>query len=136
MEAPAKNTGKKSAKKTAVEKVSPVDEVLAKYTAGGWETMRGGNSVDIIARRGKRYQFVQVVPADKSDEPAWTGEARNVFVQNALSNNAEPIQALISISKARDGSTKTAIKFTNCNLGTTVKIGGGPKAKTAAAKKE
>lgn len=125
--------GKKSSKAAAAPKISIVDEVQTRYEAAGWQTMRGGNAVDIIARRDKRYQFIQVIPAESASDPAWTGEARNSFVQNALSNNAEPIHALVATSKARDGSTKVKVSLSNTNLGSAVKLVAPRAAKSASA---
>lgn len=95
--------------------------------------MLGGGSVHLIARRGNRLHFVQVVPVDKVDEPAWTGEARNSFVQNALSNDAEPIHAVVKVHKARAGGFTYKITMTNVNLSTTVIIARSKAAKGGAA---
>lgn len=72
--------------------VSTVTNIMARYTAEGWNTIIVPTAalMDFIAVRGDRMHFVKVFAAD-APEPSvgW----RNQYIQNAMSNSAEPVFA-------------------------------------------
>lgn len=104
------------------------------YDAAGWKTISvyplRSAPVDIIAkkdvtvdgRRRTRFHFVQVVPAEAKDTGKFIGVQRNEFVQNALSNQAEPIHANISAERKRDGTQKIKCVLLNVNTAAGVRI--------------
>lgn len=72
-----------------------------KYTENGWTVIRPAGSInDIIAQRGKKYHFVQVVSDTETDNIKYQGIAKNSFIQNAFSNGAIPVYAHVTGKKA------------------------------------
>lgn len=75
--------------------------VTADYTAAGWSTIPTNTINDMIAHKmssaGKQtMHFIQIgISGDKR----FTGEIRNAFVQNAFSNGATPIHAIVDVEK-------------------------------------
>lgn len=98
--------------------------VAAAYIAAGWQVMimPAGIINDIIAQKGVKLHFCQVVV--NSADPKYQGLPKNTFIQNAFSNGAIPIHAVIDTQ----GGTK--ISFTDANLNTRV-IVAAPKAPVA-----
>lgn len=99
----------------------PVEVVIARYKEKGWTTIRAnGGQNDIIAnsapnKHGKtKMHFIQVMTPETAGDARYSGESRGQFVQNAFSNSAEPIHAVVN---ARRG-----ISLTNVNSGTAVRL--------------
>lgn len=99
---------------------SPIDTVLAKYRKHGWVAFcpPGGSTNDIIAQNGRRLHFVQVTTSETKNDSKYTGLAQNTFIQNAFSNAACPVYAIIT--DGRPG----AIIFINVNENVRVLIRG------------
>lgn len=68
-----------------------VASTATKYSGEGWQTLTMPNCarMDIVAVRGDRIHFIKVVTEENKPSDGW----RNQFIQNALSNAAEPIFA-------------------------------------------
>lgn len=89
---------------------SVIGFVLSKYRLEGWEVLMAPPTapMDLICVRSSRFHFVKVLGgAEPSD-----GE-RNQFIQNAMSNRAEPIFATVEGEK---------MDLKNINEGTRVQI--------------
>lgn len=98
-----------------------VASTIARYAAEGWSTLvvPTATLMDFIAVRGERMHFVKVIAADAAEPSVgW----RNQYIQNAMSNSAEPIFAA-----AADGT------LTNINEGRRVVIAKRGTASTTAA---
>lgn len=66
-----------------------IASTVAKYSAEGWNTLIvPAPLIDFIAVRADRMHFVKIVIGDQPSV-GW----RNQYIQNALSNNAEPVYA-------------------------------------------
>lgn len=122
--------------KVAPVRVDPVQEVINKYNKSGWVAMRApeGTLNDVLARKDKRFHFVQVLTKDNAADPKFTGLQRNNFVQNAFSNGADPVYAFLTVKSTRQG-TAAKITFENVNLNRTVIIGGKRPAEPEPADK-
>ncbi len=83
------------------------DEIVARYETEGWRTLvtPANAQMDFIAVRGDRMHFVKAI----GETPPSDG-IRNQYIQNAMSNAAEPVFA------AADGT------LTNVNEGRRVVI--------------
>ena len=84
--------------------------VLSKYRLEGWEVIMAPATapMDIICVRGTRFHFVKVLGGA---EPLY-GE-RNQFIQNAMSNTAEPVFATVEGEKM---TLKNINEGTRCNI--------------------
>ena len=101
-----------------------VNAVLDKYTHAGWSAHQPSGGVNhIIAYRGKRLHFIQVVTPETASSPEYQGGGIpcNTFVQNAVSNSAEPIHALVSVKHGRE-----SVSLTNVNDNSRVVIASRP----------
>lgn len=67
------------------------------YIMNNWTVVRMKGSCDLIASRGDRRHFVQVV--DNPEDPKYNGVNLNAFVQNAMSHSAAPVQAMCKNGK-------------------------------------
>jgi len=100
---------------------SPIGAIVDKYVAAGWSVMRMPSTnglVDIVAtkaasssRHKERLHFIQYVHDDAATR--YTGEARNVFVQNAFSNGAVPVHARVVFSKKSESAPKVTLQDVN-----------------------
>lgn len=102
----------------------PVDVVISKYAKYGWTTLRpppGTN--DLIAQKGNKLHFVRVVTEETADDVRFHGLPKNEFVQNAMSNSAQPIFARVS---GKPGAFK--VTFEDVNTARRVIIGAARRA--------
>lgn len=99
---------------------TPAEIVAAKYAKKGWQVMSfsvGYN--DLIAKSApnkqghSRVHFIQVMTPETENDARYGREARGQFVQNAFSNNAEPVYALVK---------KQKVSLTNVNLEKRVRL--------------
>lgn len=99
-----------------------VAEVIKKYAEAGWTAIRApkNSTNDVIAQKGPRYHFVQVVTPENSADVKFQDLPKNTFIQNAFSNSATPVYAKISRKSAN-----VKISFEDANTGGRVLI---PKA--------
>ena len=123
----------------------PISAVVAKYKDAGWDAIRtppGSGTVDIIACKNEqrevkgvmklvktKFHFVQVMTDKTQTDAKYQGEARNAFVQNAFSNAADPIFALVVQSRGRNPEpgeskwiTKTRVTLRNVNSDSAVRV--------------
>jgi hypothetical protein len=109
-----------ASKQIAPKPVDNIAAVRAKYAEFGWTAFAAPTESlnDIIAQKGKKLHFVQVITPETADSAKHTGLAKNTFIQNAFSNGAAPIYATIVV-KPRT----TQITFENINDNTQVIIG-------------
>lgn len=102
------------------------------YIAAGWNVMvvypiKG--MTDIIAKKSPsgessgrhRFHFVQVVPQEARDTGKFIGQQKNEFIQNALSNQADPIHAVVTTELKR-GEYKLKLSPSNPNTNTAVRL--------------
>ncbi len=106
--------------------ISPVNDVINKYTAYGWTVIRPSGTAlnDLIAQKNKRLHFIQVVTDEASARHS--GLAKNTFIQNAFSNSAQPIYAHVTYSSKLNEDNhpvRTDIVFEDVNQNTRVIIG-------------
>ena len=93
---------------------NPIDSVVEKYKEAQWEIIRGGGIVDLIARRveekitksGKksaktRFHYIRVLTKETENDVINRGEGAKNFVQNAFSNAAEPIFAMVTTTRTK-----------------------------------
>jgi len=105
-----------------------VEFVINKYKENGWEVMipPQGTIVDIIARSDKKFHHVQVIT--NPEDPRAVAIAKNTFIQNAFSNGAIPVHALVKMSNKRgpDGArvATASVTFKDVNLSSRVIVGG------------
>jgi hypothetical protein len=128
---PQKKRSRTTDKKQTITPSAAVNAVLDKYTTTGWSAHQPSGGVNhIIAYRGKRLHFIQVVTPETVDSPEYQGGGIpcNTFVQNALSNSAEPIHALVSTKHGH-----TTVSLTNVNDNSRVVIASRPTKPPAAA---
>jgi hypothetical protein len=93
-----------------------VAQVVAKYTQNGWHAFPVAGSInDIIAQKDSKLHFVQVLTPETSAEPRFQGIPKNEFVQNATSNKAVPVHALVEHCVKRNGAHKWTIALENIN---------------------
>jgi hypothetical protein len=86
------------------------DAIIKKYTDAGWIAFcppKGINNV--IAFKPGRMHFIKIVRSVDDG----VGIPKNTFIQNAFSNSADPIYAVV-------GPKSAAIKLVNINLNTRV----------------
>ncbi len=103
---------------------NPIEAVAAKYVENKWQVMiMQGTINDIVAKRNDRYHFIQVVPSDKVDDMRYHALAKNSFIQNAFSNNAIPVHALVTIINGRSGA-RAKITLEDVNAQTRIICGG------------
>lgn len=86
--------------------MTSIGSIVARYTSEGWEALivPAVALMDFIAVRGDRMHFVKVFAPD-APEPSvgW----RNQYIQNAMSNSAEPVFStgaegvLVNINESR-----------------------------------
>jgi len=78
---------------------------------------------DIIAKKNgaKRFHFVQVMPAEAAGTGRYIGQQKNDFIQNALSNQADPVHAIVS-TELRRGEYKIRLSFSNPNTDAAVRL--------------
>lgn len=70
-----------------------IQKVSDYYIANGWETLVLQQTYcDLIAKKGTKIHFVKAITDDNIDKYLLT---KNVFVQNAFSNNATPVYAKV-----------------------------------------
>lgn len=98
--------------------LTPVDLVASLYKENQWIVMIVGGMNNIIAQKNNKLHFVQVVTCLKSTK--YNGIARNEFIQNAFTNDATPIHAIVTDQK---------VEFINVNINEIVKIAPKPKDK-------
>lgn len=109
----------------APPKIDPVAATAEKYASNGWTVIRPTNSTnDLIASRAGRLHFVQVLTPTTRDDARYKGIPRNEFIQNAFSNGAAPIHALVVTTavRAAPGTFNTKITFEDVNADTRVLI--------------
>mgnify|MGYP001551361811 CR=1 FL=1 len=91
-------------------------QLVEKYRECGWSIYHVSSINDFIAHRSRglatQTHFIQLIKGP--DDPRLASEAQNAFIQNAFSNNAEPIHATSAGSKK--------IKLVNINEGTVLKM--------------
>jgi hypothetical protein len=122
---------------TAADPTADIAAVVAKYTEFGWQAIRAprGGMNDIVASKGTRFHFVQIVTKETLEDPKFHGMPKNNFIQNAFSNGAAPIYAHVvkSSCKNADGTRGQRIKITfeDVNLGGRVIIGGNRREDAA-----
>ena len=81
------------------KKVRGVTDSIIKYESAGWSPthLASKAQMDIFATKGEgnkqRIHFVKVIDKDLMPEPSI--EETNQYIQNAFSNNAEPIYAYV-----------------------------------------
>lgn len=103
--------------------VPTILSVTERYTAEGWRVLivPAGSQMDFIAVRDSRMHFVKIILADVSASAATntptstptpavipTGQ-RNQFIQNAMSNSAEPIFAMPDGSLVNTNEDRRAV---------------------------
>ena len=109
-----------------------VTQVANAYTAAGWNIIivypiRG--MVDIIAKKNiigestsrYRFHFVQVVPIEARETGKFIGQQKNDFIQNALSNQADPIHAIVTAELKR-AEYKFKLSLNNPNTNAAVRL--------------
>ncbi len=105
--------------------------VVEKYEQHGWGVFRiNGGINDIIAQKGNKLHFVQVVPVEKGEDARFTGIARNTFVQNALSNNAIPVHGYVKTKNKKTPTGKVpvmSVVFDDVNTGSRLILGKSSK---------
>jgi len=76
---------------------------MNKYVNAGWviHVPSGRGINDFIASKRGRLHFVKCMKEESTNSPAFTGLARNTFIQNAFSNNATPVYAIVGNNKVR-----------------------------------
>lgn len=114
-----------AAKKPAkAPRIDPIKEVRNKYTLSGWTviTPPKGGPVDLIASRMGKLHYVRVKPIERGDEPKYHGEAKNDFIQNAMSNTAIPVFATVHAARSPTAAKTVPVRITfeNVNLATSV----------------
>ncbi len=119
---------KKPVVRPVVRQLSPIEYVCIKYAEHGWTVINppAGGINDILAQKGPKLHFVQVVTSANIDQQRYHGEAKNAFIQNAFSNMAQPIFG--HVVSSRNGASVT---FGDVNLGTRVIIGAKKTEPTA-----
>jgi hypothetical protein len=114
----------------AKSKLSPADllsATLEKYHELGWVAFQAPKASlnDIIAQKGKKLHFVQIVTKETIDGPRHQDIAKNTFIQNAFSNSAMPIYAHVVVATKRgEPPAIRSITFENVNDSSRVIIGG------------
>lgn len=98
--------------------LTPVSLVASVYKENQWNVMIVGGICNIIAQKNNKLHFVQVVTCLKSAK--YNGIARNEFIQNAFTNDATPIHAIVTDQK---------VEFINVNINEIVEIVPKPKDK-------
>ena len=94
-ETPKKSTKSEPPRK----KIRSITDTLLKYEGVGWSAthLASKAQMDIFATKGEgnkqRVHFVKVIDKDIMKEPSI--EETNQYIQNAFSNNAEPIFAYV-----------------------------------------
>jgi len=106
--------------------INPTEDVINKYIAYGWTVIRppSGSMNDLIAQKGKKLHFVQIVVDATSARHQ--GMAKNSFIQNAFSNSAQPVfaHATYSTKLGEDNRPLHAnVTFEDVNQNTRVIIG-------------
>ncbi len=107
----------------AIVRADPMASVKAAYTDYGWTIIEHRGINDIIAHRGERLHFIQVITAETANDVRFQQESRNIFIQNAFSNQAEPIYAHVVITLGRDRVERATVTFQNVNTNARVIIG-------------
>jgi hypothetical protein len=126
----------------AVDPTADITAVVAKYTEFGWQAIRAprGGMNDIVASKGTRFHFVQIVTKETLEDPKFHGNPKNNFIQNAFSNGAAPIYAHVVKSSCKnvDGTRGQRVKITfeDVNLGGRVIIGGNRRAEDVGDKND
>lgn len=83
----------------AKRRTKAINDTRIKYEAAGWSAtyLSGKAQMDIFATRGEgtkqKIHFIKVIDFDIMTEPST--EETNQYIQNAFSNNAEPIYAYV-----------------------------------------
>lgn len=100
-------------------KVEPKKAAVAAYAAAGWQVMIMPTGIinDIIAQKGNKLHFCQVVV--NAADAKYQGLPKNTFIQNAFSNGAIPVHAMVAPA---DASGLIKIVFTDANLNTRVVV--------------
>jgi len=118
---------RKKPAKTAAVQFDFVGHAMRRYVDGGWNTFKSqpGSINDFVAYRGTKAHFVRVVPSSSAEDSRYTGESKNSFIQNALSNNATPVFAKVKpVAKKGDVIPSGAdVTFNNINGGARVIVG-------------
>jgi hypothetical protein len=114
---------------------SPVNDVYQRYVAAGWVVIvPPALSINhLIAGRGKKMHFVQVLTQNTMSNEMFQGLPMNTFIQNAFSNGAVPIHAYVRVVKTTPDSVFTVVTFHDVNQNTKVIIAKKPPATTAPA---
>ena len=100
-----------------MQKTDCIKATVAKYVENDWTVIRPLDGVnDIVAQRGKKYHFVQVVPTCAIDNVKYQGIAKNSFIQNAFSNGAIPVYAHVN------GKKTLKVTFEDVNANTRIII--------------
>lgn len=109
-------------KKKRVPKEKPFDVIAAvglKYQSAGWTAYQPkvGGINDLIASKGDKLHFVQVVLSTDLENMRYKDVAKNTFIQNATSNSAIPVYATITIAqrKGEPGPCAEKINFEDVN---------------------
>ncbi len=91
--------------------------VCDSYQSKGWTVIKlpKGGINDIIAANKTKVHFVQVLTKKSVNFQKYNGLAKNTFIQNAFSNNAIPVHAIVYPDTSE-------ILFQDVNLGSSVVI--------------
>jgi hypothetical protein len=117
------------------EHPSAAEEVMKKYKDNGWAVMvpPGKNINDIIAQKGKKMHFVQIIDAKSEQSARYSDVARNTFIQNAFANAAIPVYAHVSFHKSKTTAGRHIINsnvtFEDTNLNSRIVIRKSPEKK-------
>jgi hypothetical protein len=100
-----------------------VGEVMKKYIEGGWSVYKNGGISDLVATKSGRWHYIKVAPDADKDAPTINGEFKSAFVQNAVSNNAEPVYALVShVMRNIDGVKTPTTQIRTVDVNTTGRV--------------
>ncbi len=104
-----------------------INIVAKKYLAGGWNVLSTprGTINNLMANKGSRVHFIQIILPGHENDARYQGLAKNTFIQNAMSNGAQPIHAKLKLS----GNTYS-ISFMNINIEGRCLISGSQQSQT------
>lgn len=128
--APGKAKKTETAKLPPIIRIDPITSVKSAYTEHGWTIIERGGINDIIAHKNERLHFTQVVTAETINGVRYQQESRNIFIQNAFSNQAEPIYAHVVTTLGRDRVEHATVTFQNVNTNARVIIGSNKRPQT------
>lgn len=102
---------------TKAERTKYARRVLKdKYTQNGWAVHKLRNCInDYIAFQKHRLHFIQI-NINNDTSAKFTGEAKSMFIQNAMSNGARPVYANIIYEN------KITITYIDANTGEPISI--------------